>query len=204
MVEVIVGLVIIVFTIAGFRDGLAKALGSIVMLFLALFISSAAVNALARTSAEFSNPKSILTVIVFFIIWLVVFGALDLLTRLILKVVVNVTVLGPLDHVAGLLLGAVRGMLICGIFLRLILSFPLSDGARRSIIEAIPAKFSIAAFEWAYPEAKKLQPYFDNLIKNETKTSVIDEIAAGTKVSGEVTSEIEKAVKDNVPPHPLG
>jgi hypothetical protein len=66
-------------------------------------------------------------------------------------------------------------------------------------MEAIPAKFSIVAFQWAYPEAKKIQPYFDNLIKNESKPSVIDEITAGAKVSGEVTGEIEKTVKDNMP-----
>jgi uncharacterized membrane protein required for colicin V production len=169
------------------------------MLFLALFLSSAALNALAKTSADFNNPKSLMTIIVFFFIWLVAYIALDLLLKLILKVVITITVLGPLDQFGGLLLGAFKGLLLCGIILQLILSFPVSANTREMILNAIPAKFSLATFQWAYPAAKKLQPYFDNLIKNETKPSVMDEINSGAKPDTNLSGEVDRMIKTNVP-----
>ncbi len=195
MVEMIVGLFIITLAYFGFREGLAKTLGSIAVLFLALFLSSACIAALSTIAAEFSNPKSLLTIIVFFIIWLVLFIALDLLIKLILKVVVQITVLGPLDQVGGVLLGAVRGMLIAGITLQFLLSFPLSDKTKTSVLSALPAKFSIATFQWLYPAAQKMQPYIEDLIKLEDQSGVIENIAIKDKLTGEV----EGVVKENIP-----
>jgi len=196
MVEVIVTLVVIVFIIAGFRDGLAKTLGSMAMLFLALFASSAALAALTNFSAEFGNPKSYLSIVTFFFLWLVFFTALDLLLKLILKVVVTITVLGPLDQVGGLLLGGVKGLLIAGIILQIILAFPLSAKNRTAILGAVPAKFSLAAFQFIYPAAKKFQPYFNDLIKTESKDNFMDNIVVKENVTQEVTPGLNKIRED--------
>ena len=195
MVELIVSLFIITLAYFGFRDGLAKTLGSIAVLFIALFLSSSAIAALSKIASEFSNPKSLLTIIVFFILWLALYVALDLLIKLILKVVVQITVLGPLDQVGGVLLGAVRGLLIAGIALQFMLSFPVSDKTKTRVLAALPAKFSIATFQWLYPAAQKMQPYINDLINLEDKSGVIENIAIKDKVTGEV----EGIIKENVP-----
>jgi uncharacterized membrane protein required for colicin V production len=195
MVEIIVGLFIITLAYYGFRDGLAKTLGSIAMLFVALFLSSSAIAALGKIAAEFNNPKSLLTIIVFFLLWLALYIALDLLIKLILRVVVQITVLGPLDQVGGVLLGAVRGMLVAGIALQFMLSFPVSDKTKVRVLSALPAKFSIATFQWVYPAAQKMQPYLNGLINLDDKSEVIENITIRDKVSGEV----EGIIKEKVP-----
>jgi len=195
MVELIVGIFIAAFVYFGFRDGLAKTLGSIVVLFAALFLSSAAIGILAGVASEFNNPKSLVTVVIFFIIWLALYTALHLLVKLILKVVVQITILGPLDQIGGLLLGGIKGLLLAGIFLQLILSFPVSGKTRQTILDAVPAKFSIATFQWLYPAAQKMQPYLDNLIKIDKKNDVMESIS----FKQTLTPEAEGIIKQKVP-----
>jgi uncharacterized membrane protein required for colicin V production len=195
MVELIVGLFIAAFVYFGFRDGLAKTLGSIVVIFIALFLSSAVISILAGIASEFSNPKSLVTMVVFFIVWLVLYTALHLLIKLILKVVVQITILGSLDQIGGLFLGAVKGLLLAGIFLQLILSFPVSSNARQTILKAIPAKFSIATFQWLYPAAQKMYPYLDHLIKIDNKNDVMESIS----LKQTLTTEAEGMIKQNLP-----
>jgi uncharacterized membrane protein required for colicin V production len=195
MIELVVSVFILAFIYLGFRDGLAKTLGSIIMIFLALFLSSAAIAGLATIAGEFSNPKSLVTIVFFFIIWLALYIALHLLIKLILKVVIQVTVLGPLDQVGGLLLGAVRGLLIAGIVLQVFLSFPITDKTRQAVLAAMPAKFSIATFQWLYPAAEKMQPYIENLIKMEKKSGVMENMS----LPGSITEEVQKKIEDNVP-----
>jgi len=195
MVELIVSLFILILAYFGFRDGLAKTLGSIAVLFVALFLSSAAIAALSNIAQEFNNPQSLLTIIVFFILWLVFYVALDLLIKLILRVVVQITVLGPLDQVGGVLLGAVRGLLVAGIFLQFILSFPIPSQAKSSLLKALPVKFSIATFQWIYPSAQQMQPYLEELLRIDDNNKVIESVTLKDKLTGEV----EGVIKENVP-----
>jgi uncharacterized membrane protein required for colicin V production len=189
MVDVIVGLFIIVFLYFGFREGFAKTLGSIVMLFLALYAATAALAGLASTSAEFGNPKSLLTILTFFVIWLVLYVVLDLILKIVLKLLISIKILGPADQIIGLALGGIKGLLLAGIILQIILAFPLSSEVKKNILNAIPARFSIATFQYVYPEAKKLAPYLDKFIKSENKGTLMDEL--GTKTE-EVSPEVEK------------
>lgn len=195
MVELIVGIFITAFIYFGFRDGLAKTLGSIIVLFLALFISSAVITALSGVASEFGNPKSLLTVIVFFIVWLALFTALHLLVKLLLKVIIQITVLGPLDQFGGLFLGGVKGLLLAGIFLQFILSFPVPEGTRQAILNAVPAKFSIATFQWLYPAAQRMQPYIDNFMKIDKNADVMESLS----LKQALTPEAEGIIKQNIP-----
>jgi len=195
MVDFIIILFLLGFLFLGFREGLVKTLGSIALIFLALFLASAALNYLSRVSPEFSDPKTLLALIAFIIVWVAVYVALDLLLKLILNVVINVNILGPLDRVGGLLLGGVRGLLLAGIILQLIFSFPISDQSKKSILDSLSAKFSIATFQLIYPAAKQWAPYFKKFTDIDMKMDFIEGI--GTQEAG--SGKLEKLIEKNLP-----
>jgi len=192
MVDFIIILFLLGFLLLGFREGLVKTLGSIVLIFLALFLASAALNYLSKVSPEFSDPKTLLALIAFIIVWVAVYVALDLLLKLILNVVINVNILGPLDRVGGLLLGGVRGLLLAGIILQLIFSFPISDQSKKSILDSLSAKFSIATFQLIYPAAKQWTPYFKKFTDIDMKMDFIEWIGTQEADSGKLENLIEK------------
>ncbi|MBU0672459.1 MAG: hypothetical protein KJ732_05480 [Candidatus Margulisbacteria bacterium] len=59
-----------------------------------------------------------------------------------------------------------KGLLICGIVLQLVLAMPISDGSQKVIKESLLSRTCIAFYHWAYPYAQKLAPKINDLMKN--------------------------------------
>jgi|GEM_PF-1441881 len=180
MLDFMVGIVILGFVFLGLREGLAKSLGSLVLVFAALFIATGAVNFLGRGSPRFNDPNFLGATIVFLIVWLVSYILLDLLLLLIMKKIVTIVVLGPFDKVGGLLIGGFKGVVICGIMLQLILYFPLPADAKERIQTSDFSRFSIAVYHWAYPYAKRMAPSVSDFIHKqlEQKTEQMEKAGA--------------------------
>jgi uncharacterized membrane protein required for colicin V production len=191
MIDLIIGLFILLFVFLGLREGLAKTLGSIVLIFLALFFSNSSIDFLARVSPELTKSGSFAASAVFLGIWAVIYALLDFLLGLILRRIITIIVLGPLDRVAGTLLGVFKGLLIAGIVLQLSLCFPIAAQTKKRIMDSSAAKFSIATYQWAYPLAKKWTPYFNRIIKE----NLLDRIQKQEKIPEKISAEIESIKK---------
>ena len=178
MLDLIVGIVIVCFAILGIREGIAKSLGSVVLIFVAVFLATGAVNLLAQNNPEFNDPNYLAATVVFLFVWVFSFILLDLLLLIILKKVITIIILGPFDRVGGLLIGGIKGTLICGLVLQLILYFPISSGAREKISKSALSRFTMAAYNWVYPYAAKAAPGIQDFMRKsmEEKTGEMEKM----------------------------
>ena len=172
MLNLIVGIAIFLFIFLGLREGIVKSLGSVALVFVALFLASGTLNFLAKGTPQFGDPNFLWTTIVFLLIWALSYIVLDLLLTLLFKKVIKIVILGPLDRAGGLLIGGFKGLLICGIILQLVLYLPISQASKKKITESVLSRFSISVYHWAYPYAKKIAPVVDKLIKGKVTIKV--------------------------------
>ncbi|MFA6431841.1 MAG: CvpA family protein [Candidatus Margulisiibacteriota bacterium] len=196
MIDTIIALSLLVFMFLGFRSGLARTAGSVVMVFIAIYLGNLSLDKLVGIVPAVSQTGSLVSILIFIFVWLVAFVILDLVLGLLLKRVIQITVLGPLDKVGGLIVGIFRGLLIVGILLQVSLAFPLPSNYKLAALNSITAKFSMATFQWAFPLAKKWAPY----IKVEMKDGTLEHINIKENINKTVTKEIEaiKSLKLNV------
>ena len=209
MLDLIVGIVIVGFVILGIREGIAKSLGSVVLVFATLFLATAVIDFLAKSSPRFGDPSYLAAVIIFLLIWAASFVLLDLLLTVILKKVITIVILGPFDKVGGLLIGGFKGVLICGIVLQLILYFPISEASAKSVEGAALSRFCIAAYRWVYPHAKRIAPQVSDFIRKEVERKTGEMERLGKEVAGEKEEKIKKLLKEEkllptVPQGPSG
>lgn len=197
MADLIIGLLVVAFVFLGVRDGLARSLGSVITFFLALFASAAVIEFFSAYSPVYKDYLNIATVLTFIFVWLVIMVVLELLLGLLLKRVITVTVLGPVDRVLGGIVGAGRGLLVLGLMLQLVLSLTLPAAFKAVINEAFLAKLSISAYQWAFPLAKKTVPQINQTMKENIINKIHVEVGDLSKESpDELTkklAEVEQA-----------
>jgi uncharacterized membrane protein required for colicin V production len=181
MVEIIIGLFILLHLFLGLREGLAKTAASILMVFLSLYLASAAVNSLAGTSPELANPHSQSGIIVFGAFWIAIIIVSEILLMVLLRRAITITVLGPIDKAAGLVLGLCRGLLVAGVILQLYLAFPVAEANKQEVQSATTAKFSLTAYQWSYPYVKQWSPYLGEV----GKENLLDKLKPSSAVSVE-------------------
>ena len=133
MLDVIVGIIICVFFLLGLYEGIVKSLGSVALAFFSLYLAKSTIGFLAKGASQFSDPSFLGTAVIFLVVFVVTYGLLDLLLNIILKKIIMVVVLGPLDKVGGFMIGGFKGMLICGIVLQMMLYFPVSAQTKKRI-----------------------------------------------------------------------
>ncbi|OGB86846.1 hypothetical protein A3H38_06065 [candidate division WOR-1 bacterium RIFCSPLOWO2_02_FULL_46_20] len=173
MLNLIIGIVIFIFVFMGLREGLAKAVGSVAVVFFSLFLATIAVNFLARGSSQLGDPNYLGTMVVFAAVWVVSYLACELLLVILLNKIIKITVLGSLDRFGGIAVGAFKGILICGIALQVALYLPISQDSKLQIKEALLSRIAITTYEWFYPLAIKIAPKIeDNNLLNKMKTDV--------------------------------
>lgn len=158
MVDLIVGIIVCIFLALGVWEGLIKSLGSVVLIFVALFLASMALEFLAKGNPQFADPSYLGTIITFLVVWALSYFILDLILTLLLKKVVKVIVLGHVDKIGGILVGGLKGFLICGVILQLMFYMPVSANTKKALKDSLLARFSVSIYLRSYPYAKKFFP----------------------------------------------
>lgn len=186
MIDIFIGLFVLLFIYIGAREGLVKTLASIVLIFFSLFVATAAVGSFSRISSEFTNPSNLAAVTAFTVVWVIIYAVFELLLGLLLRKVITITVLGALDKVAGNIFGAVKGLLLVGIIVQLIICFPVEGKTKQAILNSLSAKFSLAAYHWAAPVASRSFSPLGEI----GKANLIDSIQA-KKIPASISKEVE-------------
>lgn len=197
MADLIIGLLVVGFVFLGVRDGLAKSLGGVITFFLALFASAAVIEFFSAYSPVYKDYLNLATVLTFVFVWLVVLIILELLLGLLLKKVIAVTVLGPVDRVLGGIVGGGRGLLVLGLVLQLMLSLAVPAAFKTAINGAFLSKLSISAYQWAFPLAKKTVPQINQTMQENIINKIHVEVGDISKDSPDELNkkliEVEKA-----------
>ncbi|MFA6170013.1 MAG: CvpA family protein [Candidatus Margulisiibacteriota bacterium] len=176
MADLIIGLLVVGFVFLGVRDGFARSLGGVITFFLALFASAAVIEFFSAYSPVYKDYLNIATVMTFIFVWLVTLVILELLLGLLLKRIITVTVLGPVDRVLGGIVGGGRGLLVLGLALQLALALAIPAAFKTAINEAFLAKLSISAYQWAFPLAKKTVPQINQTMRENIINKIHVEI----------------------------
>jgi len=188
MVDIIIAIAVLLFVALGLREGMVKALTSVVAVFAALMLATRIVNSMNLTAS-----RDISTVILFFILFFASYVILDLLLTLLFKRVITVTVLGPVDKVGGVAVGAFKGLLISAVALQLLFYCPLEAATITQLKESYLSRLAIAVFQWSYPYVKNVRPEIADFIK----TDYLTDKETG-KVEKKSTEDVTKAVGDAV------
>ncbi|MBU1026642.1 MAG: CvpA family protein [Candidatus Margulisbacteria bacterium] len=175
MLDVLIGIIILIFAALGSREGIAKSLLSVLLVFAALFLASGAVNYLAQNYPQFKDPTYIGATIIFLLVWLVSYLLIDFLLGFLVRRIIRIVILGPADIIGGILIGAFKGFLISGIILQLILYLPISDATKKQISESTLSRFSITAYHWLYPFAKKAVPVVSSWLNKSPLNEIKDD-----------------------------
>ncbi|MDD4179545.1 MAG: CvpA family protein [Candidatus Margulisbacteria bacterium] len=193
MVDIIIAVFVLLFLYLGYREGLAKTAGTIILAFVALFVATTALTLLAKASPELSNPANCAGLQIFFGLWFITYIILDVILGLLLRKIVTVTILGPIDKFAGLALGGFKGMLIAGIILQLYFCFPLAETTKKTIADSSMTKLSIMTYHWAYPYAKRWSKYLGEF----GRENMLEKVQGSGNVPVDISAEAEKLKKAN-------
>lgn len=196
MQDLIVGFVIFCFIFLGAREGVVKSLASIALIFVSLYLATAAVGILATSAPQFGDPSYAGTIGLFFLAWLVTYIFLDALLMFLFRRVIKIIVLGPVDVAAGILAGGFKGLLISGIVLQLILSMPVSNKTRETIVNSILSRISLSAYQLTYPYVKRLAPILK--VKDISKLNLMDRMGKPESrfTERDKASEPDKLLRD--------
>ncbi|MEA3493348.1 MAG: CvpA family protein [Candidatus Margulisiibacteriota bacterium] len=165
MFDLIVGFVIFCFIFLGTREGIVKSLASVVLVFASLFLASYAIAILSGGAPRFSDPSYAGTIGLFFLIWIVTYIFFDILLMFLIRKIVKVIVLGPVDIIGGMFVGGGKGFLICGIIIQMVLSLPISEATREQALNSILSRLSLSSYKLTYPYFRGLAPkrFFTNI-----------------------------------------
>jgi len=216
MVDLLVGIAIFLFAMMGLREGIAKALGSVVIVFAALFLATGAINFLSKGAPQFSDPNFLGSVVTFLAVWAICYFLLDLLLTILLQRIIMIIILGPFNRVGGFLIGGFKGILICGIVLQLLFYFPLAGEVKAGMENSNLSNIAIATYQWVYPFAQKMAPKRVNAlmkgnlmekingktgekveIKEIAPEEIKEKLSEYKEIKDEQTEKLKKLLKDN-------
>jgi uncharacterized membrane protein required for colicin V production len=197
MLDLIVGIAIVVFVVLGLREGIVKALGSLALVFVALFLASGAIYLLAKGDPHLSDPNYLSATVTFLIVWSISYLFLDLILTIFLKKIITIIILGPIDKIGGVFIGGFKGFVICGIILQLVLYLPLSTQWKIKIKTSDLSRFCIDIYQLAYPYAQKIAPMTKDIMKYNLIKSTLD--ASDKKATKKKAEQIKKNVEEKIP-----
>jgi uncharacterized membrane protein required for colicin V production len=141
-------IIFIGFIFAGFINGLVYTFGSLVGIFLGVFLAGEWYDNLAHLAGNYWGSRPVIQIIAFIILFLLISRLVGLIFRLINKVIKVIPGLSFLNRLAGLVLGAIEGAFFIGICLQFISRFASGTFFEDLLINSEVSKFfmSISGF----------------------------------------------------------
>lgn len=122
--DIVLSVMMLGFAIGGLAQGFVKSVGKIIGFFAGLWLAAHYFGPFADwLSPIIGNHPGLAKVIAFIVIFAVASGIISLIVKAISKGIGVIPFLKPLDHLAGLILGAVEGILVMGLLVWLGLTF---------------------------------------------------------------------------------
>lgn len=147
--DIIIGIILIIFGIAGLRKGFIIEIASLLALFLGIYGAMTLSDFTAEQLVKFINIKQeYLNTIAFIVTFIILVILINLLGKLLSKVAESIS-LGGFDKIGGFLFGALKGVLLVSLLIMVLNAFHLSG-----IIKQESKEQSLL-----YPYVEKTVPY---------------------------------------------
>ena len=192
-VDLWIGIVLLFYAILGYRVGILYTFATLLLVYFATYLASFfAPIALGAFSfllvEETAAGSSFLFLFVFIFIYL-----LGEFVFTVLKNMVQVSILGPLDKVGGLALGIFKGMLICAVAFEIIMTFSLSKGMLAEINNSYLKKWSTDLLKATYPLTITYAPKIHSFLAGRVMPAVAGTAATVAVSSAEATEAVSAA-----------
>lgn len=191
--DLYIGLGAIILFVIGIRAGFLRSLLSLFGTYLAVYITQTVAPNLIKAASFLSVEE---TRSGYVILFLVIFGIMYLVVEFLLTVLKNIiiiSILGPIDNVLGGLLSIFKALVIAGMVIETILLLPLSDQQLKNINQSYFKDWAIKAFKKTYPlalsAAPKIKVYF-----SEQPMPAVD-IKMITAEAGKIKNTLEGVLK---------
>jgi membrane protein required for colicin V production len=184
---VFVGLTIL----ASIRSGLLKTLLDIILVVLSVYFAAFFAEILSGSKAD-----NLSFVYFFAVSWVVIYALSGVLSYLLQKII-KVSLLGPVDLFGGMVLGAVKGILILGVLVWVLESLPLGANFKNAVSNSLGKKTAIPAVSAAYNLIFKNLPENIKLIKPQKDPPFIQKDADKDRLRG-IMPEIKEEAREKI------
>jgi uncharacterized membrane protein required for colicin V production len=186
-VDLTIGVGLLLFFVFGLKTGLLRNFLSILWIYFCVYFSTAFSSVVIQAvsyllSDERKIGQAVLALALFAILYLLGEFVLALLKNL-----VSVKLLGPLDGLLGGLSGVIKALLIAGFVFELVLTLPLAEATRKFINESRLKGIAADTLHRTYPLALSAVP--------QVRQFVDQKIIPAVKESKVVTAEAGKVVQ---------
>lgn len=194
-VDIACGIIIIILSVWGLRVGFLSTFLSVVMVYLAAYFAATAAGFTKGGAGFLGEGSQPLYAVLFLFIFLATY-AIGEVVIWILKKIISVQLMGVLDSIAAIALGAFKALLVLGIVFELIGIFPLSTEVKKLLDDSFIKRTSIKLYKETAPIARSLIPQgeYKDKVKNEIKIPKVPD-----EVIDVVTKEASKTLKRFVP-----
>lgn len=163
-VDLTIGVGLLLFFLFGLKTGILRNFLSILWIYFCVYFSTAfsvAVIGLVAylLSDERKIGQTVLAIALFVILYL-----LGEFVLALLKNVVSIKLLGPLDSLLGGLSGAIKALLICGFIIETILLLPLAETTKKTINESRLKGWAADTLRRTYPLALSAAPQIKHFV----------------------------------------
>ncbi|MCX5726001.1 MAG: CvpA family protein [Candidatus Saganbacteria bacterium] len=156
---------LVIITYHGALRGIARTILDIIAVLLAIFASSQIYNLISVNALPILKTSGNLGyAITFAVVWIAVYLALDILLSAVQKFV-KIQFLPVVERLGGGALGFVKGALITGIVIQLLLISPLPMVATGDIRGSMASKLTLPTLRETYSKAFALFPKIDFFIR---------------------------------------
>lgn len=156
-IDIIVVVVVVLMAIQGLRRGFIREALAIIAILAAFFLASAW-HKLLSISISWLFPEKTVYIISFFVIWVVMYLALELVGSVLSRILKGLMVIPTLDTLGGIALGAIRGAIVIWLILILGLAIPLPQATSKELKASKAVKWFSPLIEKTYTQAIKLLP----------------------------------------------
>ena len=103
--------------------------------------------------------------------WIIAYFILDLAAAAINKII-KITFMNPVESLGGAVLGLIRGILIVGLILQLVLILPVQSSYKNLINSSLSKKLSLPTLRKSYSSIFGMFPQIDLFIQQKVVPSV--------------------------------
>lgn len=194
-IDITIGVALLMFFIFGLKTGLLRNFLSILWIYFCVYFSTAFSSAVISAvsyllSDERKIGQTVLALALFVMLYL-----LGEFVLALLKNVVSVKLLGPLDGLLGGLSGVIKALLIAGFIIEMVLLFPLAEETKKSINESRLKGWAVDTLHRTYPLALSAAPqvkkFVDQRVLPAATRAVVD-LKVVTAEAGKVVRAVKR------------
>lgn len=171
--DILLGIFILFFGLLGYFSGFLRSFLGIIIVLLSVYLSSNFSHAILSSFGFLGDASKNSYPILFLFLFLLLYFLGEIILSL-LKRIIKVVILGPLDGICGMLASGIRGVLLLGVIFQIILKLPISSSWRALISDSIIIGFSQEILLKLYPFVVSKMPEVESFFKEKFADTVND------------------------------